>query len=61
MAPLAFGPVSELPEEFALSVYGAVYLELAMRRRLPLACKDGPLLDAARRARVAIWRARESG
>lgn len=60
MALLAFGPVSELAAEFSLSVYDAVYLELAMRRRLPLACKDGALLDGARRARAAIWRAPES-
>jgi predicted nucleic acid-binding protein len=36
-----------LAERFTLSVYGAAYLELAQRRRLPLACKDRALRNAA--------------
>ena len=31
-----------------LSVYDAAYLELAIRRKLPLGCKDGTLIEAAR-------------
>jgi predicted nucleic acid-binding protein len=52
---LAFGTLSEIAAKYGLSVYDAAYLELAKRRGLPLACKDGPLLAAARKARVAIW------
>jgi predicted nucleic acid-binding protein len=38
-----------------LSVYDACYLELALRRKLPLGCKDGPLLAAAKRNGVKLW------
>ncbi|MBL8980791.1 MAG: type II toxin-antitoxin system VapC family toxin [Gemmatimonadetes bacterium] len=38
----------------SISVYDASYLELARRRELPLACRDGPLRDAARRHRVQV-------
>lgn len=38
----------------SLSVYDASYLELARRRELPLACRDGPLRDAAMRHRVQV-------
>lgn len=38
----------------SLSVYDASYLELARRRSLPLACRDGPLRAAARRHRVQV-------
>ena len=37
-----------------LSVYDAAYLELAMRRRIPLATLDGDLATAARRAGVRV-------
>ena len=36
-----------LAERFTLSVYGATYLELAQRRRLPLASMDRALRNAA--------------
>lgn len=52
---VAFGRLSELAAAYGLSVYDAAYLELAQRRQLPLGCKDGVLLAAARRARVGIW------
>jgi len=52
---LAFTRLSELAAKYRLSVYDAAYLELAMRRDLPLATKDGPLSNAARKARVATW------
>lgn len=51
-AGLAFGRLSALAAAHRLSVYDAAYLELAMRRKLPLACQDGPLRAAARRCRV---------
>ncbi|MGO9268872.1 MAG: type II toxin-antitoxin system VapC family toxin [Terriglobia bacterium] len=37
-----------------LTVYDAAYLELALRRRLPLATLDDQLREAARRAGVAL-------
>jgi len=39
---------------FQLSVYDAAYFELAQRRKLPLACKDGPLRRAANRANLKV-------
>ena len=55
LASLAFTTLSELASAHTLSVYDAAYLELALRRRLILGCKDGPLRDAARRSGVALW------
>jgi predicted nucleic acid-binding protein len=37
-----------------LTVYDAAYVELAVRRRLPLATLDGRLAEAARRAAVVL-------
>jgi len=42
MASLSFTLLSDLASEQKLSIYDASYLELALRKRLPLACKDGP-------------------
>jgi predicted nucleic acid-binding protein len=44
----------ELATRYNLSSYDAAYLELAMRHGLPLACKDGKLLEAAVNAGVSI-------
>jgi predicted nucleic acid-binding protein len=55
MAALAFARLSELAGTYELSVYDAAYLELAQRRQLALACKDGPLRKAAERARLTLW------
>jgi predicted nucleic acid-binding protein len=55
MSTIAFERLSDLADKYALSVYDAAYLELAQRLRLPLACKDGPLLKAAVKAGVAAW------
>jgi predicted nucleic acid-binding protein len=52
---MAFADLSVLAAKHGLSVYDAAYLELALRRGLPLGCKDGPLLAAARKARVPLW------
>ena len=57
MAALAFSRLSELASAYRLSVYDSTYLELAQRRNLALACTDGPLRDAARRAGVSLWEA----
>jgi predicted nucleic acid-binding protein len=46
---LAFGRISDLAEEHSLTVYDATYLELALRRALPLASRDEALNQAARR------------
>ena len=54
MASLAFTKLSELASEHRLSVYDAAYLELALRTKLPLACHDGPLREAAKRCRVRL-------
>ena len=54
MSVLAFTKLSQLGSELALSVYDAAYLELSLRLKLPLACKDGPLREAARRRRVQV-------
>ncbi len=48
----AFGATSELAERHDLSVYDATYLELAMRRNLPLASRDEALNRAATKAGV---------
>lgn len=51
----AFSRLSELATAHQLSVYDAAYLELTLRRRLVLGCKDGPLRAAARGAGVNLW------
>ena len=56
MASLAFTKLAELASAYDLSVYDAAYLELAQRRHLVLACKDGPLKASARRSGVRLWR-----
>jgi predicted nucleic acid-binding protein len=44
----AFGKTSELAEKHGLTIYDATYLELALRRSLPLATHDQALRNAAR-------------
>ena len=51
---LALGKISELAAEHGLSVYDAAYLELAVRRKLPLASRDDALCKAARSCRVKL-------
>ncbi|HRI15272.1 MAG TPA: type II toxin-antitoxin system VapC family toxin [Verrucomicrobiota bacterium] len=45
---LALAKLAELAIKHDLSVYDAAYLELATRRQLRLAGKDGPLTAAAK-------------
>lgn len=52
---LAWSTLSDLATAYELSLYDAVYLELAHRRKLVLGCKDGPLQKAAQRANVRLW------
>lgn len=56
MASLAFSRLSELASAYRLSLYDATYLELAERRTLALACKDGPLKKAARQRGIQLWK-----
>ena len=44
----AFGKTSELAEKHGLTIYDATYLELALRRSLPLASRDEALKIAAK-------------
>ncbi len=46
------GKIAELADEHTLSVYDATYLELALRRGLPLASLDTALNKAARMSGV---------
>jgi predicted nucleic acid-binding protein len=48
----ALGDTLQLARRYGLSVYDASYLELALRRGLPLATLDGDLRKAASRAGV---------
>ena len=48
----AFGRTSELAVQFGLSVYDAAYLEIAVRRALPLGTRDRALRSAAERSGV---------
>lgn len=52
---LAWTKLSDLATRHALSIYDAAYLELALRKRLPLASRDEPLRAAARKAGVKVW------
>lgn len=47
--------VLALTREQGLSSYDAAYLELAMRRGLPIATLDVPLRQAAGRVGVPVW------
>jgi predicted nucleic acid-binding protein len=55
MASLAFTRLAELASAHRVSVYDAAYLELAHRRNLTLACKDGLLQKAATRVGIRLW------
>ena len=48
----AFGRTSELAEKYGLTIYDATYLELALRRSLPLASRDETLRNAAKQCRI---------
>ncbi len=48
------GPTLQIGREHGLTSYDASYLELAMRRGLPLATLDRRLADAAREAGVPL-------
>ena len=50
----ARGKTLDLAQQHNLSTYDAAYLELALRRHLPLATLDRQLIAAAERAGVAL-------
>ncbi len=54
-AARAWADTGYLARARQLSAYDATYLELALRRGLPLACLDGKLKAAARAAGVLIF------
>lgn len=54
-ATMAFDRVVPLARRHQLSVYGATYLELALREKAPLASFDNALREAARRENVALF------
>ena len=51
-ARMALNKTSELAEKYGLTVYDATYLEVALRRNLPLASRDSALMGAAKRCGV---------
>jgi len=51
---LAFKAIYPVAREYELSIYDASYLELAVRKGLPLATKDAALKKAARRANIQL-------
>lgn len=51
----AWGPILRLAERHRLTLYDAAYLELAQRRRFPLATLDGDLRRAATAERITLW------
>ena len=51
--PVAITALDELGARYGLNAYDAAYLELALRRRLPLATRDDALLSAMTKAGVA--------
>ena len=51
---LAWTTIYNLALAYSLSIYDAAYLELAMRKQLPLASRDGDLRRAAAQAGVEV-------
>ena len=51
----AFADIVQLARNYQLSAYDAAYLELAIRRGLPLACLDDKLKTAAAAAGVVLF------
>jgi predicted nucleic acid-binding protein len=52
-----FKEILALARKYKLSTYDASYLDLAMRKGLPIATLDKHLMDAARRSRVPLVKA----
>ena len=54
-ASIAFTRLVDLASEHELTIYDATYIELATRRRLPLATNDARMKQAAIRSGVELW------
>ncbi|MDX2143420.1 MAG: type II toxin-antitoxin system VapC family toxin [Rhodospirillaceae bacterium] len=54
MAERSFSDIFALARQHGLTSYDAAYLELAARRKLPLATKDADLKSAAQKIGVAV-------
>ena len=52
---MSTGTALALARECGLTIYYAVYLDLAMRTAIPIATLDKTLRKAARRASVELW------
>jgi len=50
----AWGRTRQLSIEYDLTLYDAAYLELAVRRSLPLASHDAALVEAGQKARIEV-------
>ncbi len=48
--------ILSLAMSYNLTAYDAAYLELALRLKLPIAAKDGALLDAAKSAGIGVFK-----
>jgi predicted nucleic acid-binding protein len=51
----AWSDTLALADRFRLTLYDAAYLELAQRRRLPLATLDGDLRKASGALEIPVW------
>ena len=60
-ARVAFDRTSTLAARYGLSVYDAAYLEVALRRTLPIASRDETLLSSAERAGAKVIRGLSAG
>lgn len=50
----SWGRTRQISMDYDLTLYDAAYLELALRRKLPLASHDGALIAAGRKARLDV-------
>ncbi len=57
----ALGETTDLANRYGLTVYDAAYLEVAKRRKLPLATRAGALQDAARKCGLTLLILRQGG
>ena len=54
-AAVAFTRLIDLALEHELTIYDATYIEVAIRRRLPLASNDARMKQAALQSGVDLW------
>ena len=58
--PAVILSLPRIAQKYQLTNYDAAYLEVAFRRKLPLATTDGALISAAKKAGVALIEVTES-